>query len=202
VAAKQDAKVEELSSSLMEQRQKVDQLRNENQQLSIEREVWKSSESRAVRESQEFSKERNSANERLNELQRNFVDQGHVHESQMAKVDQRIKEMSRELQTSRKQLADLMDDHRTLTSRREAELNEFKIKSERFIAASEKDKADLLAATSREEASKTRITELAKRVAESEEKLLGYRGRDLNIQLLSSTQDPAKNIEIALSQAK
>lgn len=203
VAAKQEAKIDELSNTLMALRQYTDRLQNENQQMKIEREVWKTSEARALKESQEFLRERNSANERLAEIQRSFNDREHFHETQIKKMDTRGENISRDLQVTRKQLAEIMNDHRALTARRDAELKESQIKTERLTAESEKAKNENSEVLKREELLNDRLQDTLKLLEESEEKLLAYKGRDLNRQIPgSSLQDPVRNIEMALAQAK
>jgi hypothetical protein len=200
--AKQEARNEELSRNIMTLREEIEQARVENQQMKIEREVWKTSEQRAVKEAQELLKERNGANERLRDLQRNLDDRERAQDSQFKRNEKMLEEISRDLQLSRKQLADLMDDHRTLTTRREAELKESKVKTERHNAELDRLRADLDASKSTEQSLNSKVQALSKALAEEKERVVVYKGRDASAGLPGPPNDPTRNISMALAQAK
>lgn len=204
LAAKQDAKIEELSSTLMSLRETNEHLRSENQNIKIEYEVSKKSETRAINDSQELLRERNNANERLRDFQRHFEEKERNHELQCNKIEERLEESSRELQVSRRQLSDLIDDHRSLSARREAELKEFQMKSERFNTDVQKSKNELDSYLLTESTLKLKVQELTSQVKDFEDKLNVYKGRDINLRLLASDtpNDPMRNLQLALSQAK
>ena len=105
----------------------------ENQQYKIERQIWKSSEARVLKESQDLVKERNAANDRIRELQDALDESDRKSGMKIKRMEDQVEEVNRDLQLSRKQLADVIDDHRTLTAKRDAELREFQIKMERMV---------------------------------------------------------------------
>ncbi len=97
ISAKQDARIEELSSTVMDLRLKLENISHENSQLLIEKEVWKSSKARALAESQELLSERNSANQRLAELQRTLESKDHLYQVNNNKLEKKLDETSQEL---------------------------------------------------------------------------------------------------------
>jgi hypothetical protein len=97
ISAKQDARIEELSSTVMDLRLKLENISHENSQLLIEKEVWKSSKARALAESQELLSERNSANQRLAELQRTLESKDHLYHVNNNKLEKKLDETSQEL---------------------------------------------------------------------------------------------------------
>lgn len=132
-ATRQDIKIEELANNLLQARQSMESVSAENQQFKIERQIWKSSESRVVKESQDFLKERNSANDRIRELQDALNESDRKAGTKLKRLEDQIEQLNRDLQLSRKQLADVLDDHRTLSAKRDAELRESQIKMERMV---------------------------------------------------------------------
>lgn len=202
IAAKKDAKIEEQYEIIINLRDSIEKIDRELKQKNVEQEVWKASETRAIRECEEYLRQRNSATERINDLQRNFDEREHNHEKITKKLETRLEEVSRDLQKSRKQLSDMMDDQRTFTARREAELKDAQIKSEKYIKDVENLKAELAASRHSEEMLQSRIKELSKQVSDNEEKLLSYKGRDLSYTRLGTSQDESSMADLALSQAK
>lgn len=97
LTAKQDARIEELFNNLSEARHSIEDLRSENQQLKIEKEVWRTSENRTMKESQELLRERNSANDRLRDIQKHSEDREKHFETKLQKVEQRFEDISRDL---------------------------------------------------------------------------------------------------------
>ena len=132
-ATRQDIKIEELANSLLQARQSMETVTAENQQYKIERQIWKSSEARVLKESQDLVKERNAANDRIRELQDTLDESDRKSGMKIKRMEDQVEEVNRDLQLSRKQLADVIDDHRTLTAKRDAELREFQIKMERMV---------------------------------------------------------------------
>jgi predicted RNase H-like nuclease len=53
--------------------------------------------------------------------------------AQIAKMQELTDQLSQELQLARKQLANLMDDNRTVTAKRDSELREYQIKIEKLV---------------------------------------------------------------------
>lgn len=132
-ATRQDIKIEELANSLLQARQSMESVNAENQQYKIERQIWKSSEARVLKESQDFLKERNAANDRIRELQDALDESDRKSGTKLKRMEDQVEELNRDLQLSRKQLTDVIDDHRTLSSKRDAELRESQIKMERMV---------------------------------------------------------------------
>lgn len=133
-ATRQDIKIEELANNLLQARQSMEAISAENQQYKIERQIWKSSEARVLKESQDLLKERNSANDRIRELQDALDESDRKSGAKLKRLEDQTEELNRDLQLSRKQLTDVIDDHRTLSAKRDAELRESQIKMERMVS--------------------------------------------------------------------
>ena len=86
-----------------------------------------------MKESQDIARERNSANDRMRELQNHLEEKERKSGTKLKRMEDQLDEMTRELALSRKQISDLMDDHRTLTSKRDAELRESQIKIQKLV---------------------------------------------------------------------
>lgn len=88
-----------------------------------------------MKESKDFLKERNSANDRIRELQDALEENDRKAVAKVKRLEDRMEELNRDLQLSRKQLADVIDDHRTLSAKRDAEIRESQIKTEKLVSA-------------------------------------------------------------------
>ena len=141
---RQESKLQESSTSLHEARQTLELIRNENQQMKIEKEVWKASESRAVKERQDLVRERNAATDRLREVQHQLDDKDRIATAERKRLEERLEEAHKELyafwnsilrtrQTTRKQLTDLMDEHRSMSARHDLESKESQSKSGHLV---------------------------------------------------------------------
>jgi nucleoprotein TPR len=130
---RQDLKIEEIQNSLNVCRQELNLTSSECQQLKIEKQLWKTSEQRSLKENQGLVRERNEANDRVRELQDHISLQDRKQQAQVKKLESKIEELGREIFASRKQIQDLGDDNRQLSARRSAELNESQIKIERLV---------------------------------------------------------------------
>jgi response regulator RpfG family c-di-GMP phosphodiesterase len=86
-----------------------------------------------LKESQDIIRERNTANDRIRELQNHMEEKDRKSATKVKRVEDQLDELTRELALSRKQVSDLMDDHRTLTSKRDAELRESQIKIQKLV---------------------------------------------------------------------
>ncbi|KAL2914443.1 Protein mlp1 [Polyrhizophydium stewartii] len=204
-SARQDAKTQELTDSLMEARLASDTLRGENQQLKIEREVWKSSEARAIREAQDLVRERNAANDRLRELQLQLEERERLASTEKIKADDRLEVLSRDLQLVHKQLSDALDDSRTISARRDAEQKEAHIKIERLTTQIEKLRGELLLSQNKEETLSARAQDLASRLAVADEKLALLEGRGRTSSTLgaeASDQDKIRDLELKVAESR
>lgn len=202
MTAKKESKIDELSDILSTLRESLERLKQEINQKNIEQEVWKQSEARAIRESEDYLRQRNSAMERINDLQRIFDEKTHENEKMLKQTAQSAEDLSKELKIERRQVSNLMDDLRTITARREAELKDSQIKIERFTIDLEKLRTELASSINSEDVLKSRIRELTKKNSDLEEKLLSYKGRELSYPGIGSSHDEASITELALSQAK
>jgi nucleoprotein TPR len=202
MSGKQDAKIEELSQSLATARQAVDQLNNENQQLKIEREIFKNSETRSANEIKELVRERNSANQRIRELQLHLEELTRKHELQMSKLQDKLDEMTRDLQLSRKHLADIMDDNRTLAAKRDAELRESQIKIEKLNVDYERIKGDYALTKNKEENAVAKVADLTAKISLLEKRSIHFEGRVAQGVLGDLSSDQQRLIESDLAQTR
>lgn len=200
MSARQDAKIDELSNSLMISRQSLEKITIENQQMKVERQIWKTSEARHVKEAQDLIRERNTANDRIGELQAHLEDQNQKSASQLKKVQDQMEELTRDLRLSRKQLADAIDDNRTLTSKRDAELRESQIKMERLKVDLEKAKGDLALAVNKEENALTRLKELMTKISTLESRSMHFESMPSGTNV--DTERPSGILESDLAQLR
>ncbi|KAJ3322833.1 hypothetical protein HDV06_002694 [Boothiomyces sp. JEL0866] len=180
MSTRQDLKIEELSNTLSNTRQTLDTITFENQNLKLEKQVWKQSESRMSKDAQDLIKERNLANDRIREIQSLLEEKDHIHIQNVKKFESQIEQLGRELQLSRKQLNDLLDDQRTLSSKRDAEMREYQLKVEKLTANYERTKGELSVVQSKESAATARLAELTIRLEQAENKARIYEEKILN----------------------
>ncbi|KAI8896524.1 hypothetical protein BC833DRAFT_95143 [Globomyces pollinis-pini] len=133
-ANKQDLKIDELNSSLTTCRNTLDTFAAEKQQLEIERQIWKASEARCAAQIQDLQQQRNSSHDRVKELQSFWEEKDKKAGIQLKKLEDQIESLNRELQLSRKQLSDVMDDHRTLLAKRDTLVRETQSKLEKLVS--------------------------------------------------------------------
>jgi nucleoprotein TPR len=203
-ATRQDIKIEELSNAVIQARQNLECCMGENQNLKVEKQIWKASEQRMVKESQDVLKERNLANDRIRELQDHLDERDRKSGIKMRKMEEQLEEMNRDLQLSRKQLADVIDDHRTLTSKRDAELRESQIKMERLTVDFERAKGELMLVQNKEQNSSSKVVELTAKIAALEQQAVRPRQALESMSMGSSSIDPNPlfDIESELRQVK
>eukprot|EP00842_Homolaphlyctis_polyrhiza_P006575 jgi/Hompol1/6919/HPOL_000686-RA len=203
-SGRQDARTQELSNAMMEARIAADTLRSENQHLKVEREVWKASESRALKEVQDLMRERNSANERLNDIQLKFTERESAWNAEKLKLDERLEVLIRELQVVRKQHADAMDELRGSTLQHESVRKDLQLRCERLNIDLEKCRGELALAKSKEENLTAKSNDLATRLAIAEQRVAQFEGRNKDGQLLAQQTDQQKirELELELAQAK
>jgi len=200
---RQEAKAQEFSDALQTSRQEMSLLRNENQQMKIEREVWKATESRIVKDNQDLAKERNALGDRLREIQHQLDDKDRIAVSERKRLEDRLEDTHKELKTSRKQLTDLMDEHRSMSARYELEGKELQSKIEHLSSSLERLKGELVLAQSKESTAAERVQELTSRLASTEEKLNIYEGRSIsNTNSSNSPEDQIKTLELKISEYK
>ncbi|KAH9244044.1 hypothetical protein BASA81_018584 [Batrachochytrium salamandrivorans] len=183
----------------------LESLQSENQQLKIERGVWKSSETRAVRDAQDLTRERNSANDRLRDLQHELDERVRVVASERAKAEDRLESLNRDIQLVRKQLADTLDDNRTLNAQKDSEQKEAHIKIERLTAQIEKLRGELLLAQHKEESLASKTQDLSSRLIVAEERVALYEGRSKTNSTLGANAtdlDKIRDLDTKLTQTK
>ncbi|KAH6570117.1 hypothetical protein BASA62_004475 [Batrachochytrium salamandrivorans] len=205
LSSRHDAKTQELTDGLMNARMSLESLQSENQQLKIERGVWKSSETRAVRDAQDLTRERNSANDRLRDLQHELDERVRVVASERAKAEDRLESLNRDIQLVRKQLADTLDDNRTLNAQKDSEQKEAHIKIERLTAQIEKLRGELLLAQHKEESLASKTQDLSSRLIVAEERVALYEGRSKTNSTLGANAtdlDKIRDLDTKLTQTK
>jgi nucleoprotein TPR len=201
---RQESKVQELTVSLSEARQTLEIVKNENQQMKIDREVWKATEARTIKERQDLVRERNSAIDRLREVQHQFDDRDRLSTAERKRLENQLESVQKEMQSTRKQLSDLMDEHRSMTARHDLQSKESQSKIESLSTSLEKTKGELSLSQNKEANLNEKLHELNSRFKNAEDKLSIYEGRArlLSQAAESSPEDRVKTYELKLSQAK
>lgn len=200
---KYEAKSQEATIAYQEARQNLEIFRSENQQMKIEKEVWKASEGRAVQERLDLTRERNAAIDRLRELQHQMDDKDRVSTAERKRLEERLEEEHKELQSSRKQLSDLMEEHRSMSARHDLEAKDVQSKTEQLSTNLEKGKGELLLSKNKESFLNERVQDLSARLKAAEEKLAIHEGRSkLAAQTGASPEDNIKDLELKLNQAR
>ncbi|KAJ3313257.1 hypothetical protein HDV04_002241 [Boothiomyces sp. JEL0838] len=205
MSTRQDLKIEELSNTLSSTRQTLDTTTFENQNLKLEKQVWKQSETRMSKDVQDLIKERNLANDRIREIQSLLEEKDHAHLQNAKKFEAQIEQLGRELQLSRKQLNDLLDDQRTLSSKRDAEMREYQLKVEKLTGNYERTKGELSVIQSKEAAATARLSELTIRLEQAENKARIYEEKILNTGELgpeATEIDQIRSLESELAKAR
>ncbi|KAJ8326896.1 Protein mlp1 [Batrachochytrium dendrobatidis] len=205
MSSRHDAKAQELTDGLMDAKMSVETLQNENQQLKIEREVWKSSESRAMRDVQDLIRERNAANDRLRDLQHQLDERERLVSAEKAKLEDRLESLTRDIQLVRKQLGETLDDNRTLTAKRDSEQKESHIKIERLTSQIEKLRGELILTEHKEETLNLKCQDLSSRLAVAEERAALYEGRSKNnfgLGADATDLDKIRDLDLKLTQSK
>ncbi|KAJ3275866.1 hypothetical protein HDV01_006732 [Terramyces sp. JEL0728] len=205
MSTRQDLKIEELSNTLSTTRQSLDTVAFENQNLKLEKQVWKQSESRMSKDVQDLIKERNLTNDRNREIQSLLEEKDHAHLQNVKKFESQIEQLGRELQLSRKQLNDLLDDQRSLTSKRDAEMREYQLKTEKLTSSYERTKGELSVVQTKEASAATRVTELTIRLEQAESKARIYEEKILNTNELgpeATEVDQIRSLESELAKAR
>ena len=94
---RQETKIQELTVSISEARQTLEIYKNENQQMKIDREVWKATESRTIKERQDLVRERNSAIDRLREVQHQFDDKDRLATAERKRIESQLEFSQKEM---------------------------------------------------------------------------------------------------------
>lgn len=201
---RQESKIQELSVNLSEARQTLEIIKNENQQMKIDREVWKATEARTIKERQDLVRERNSAIDRLREVQHQFDDKDRLATAERKRIESQLDSVQKEMQSTRKQLNDLMDEHRSMTSRHDIQSKESQSRIESLSTSLEKSKGELTLSQNKEANLNERLHDVNARLKNAEEKLSIYEGRArlLSQAAESSPEDRVKTYELKLNQAK
>jgi nucleoprotein TPR len=201
---RQESKIQELTVSLSEARQTLEIFKNENQQMKIDREVWKATEARTMKERQDLVRERNSTIDRLREVQHQFDDRDRLATGERKRLENQLESVQKEMQSTRKQLSDLMDEHRSMSARHDLQSKESQSRIEGLSTSLEKTKGELSLSQNKEANLNEKMHELNSRLKNAEEKLSIYEGRArlLSQAAESSPEDRVKTYELKLNQAK
>ena len=200
---RQESKMQDVSIHLQESRSTVDILKNENQQAKIEREVWKSNESRLVKERQELIKERNAATDRLRELQYQMEDKEKALASERDKLESRYQDVLKELQSTRQKLNEKMDEQLSLSCRYECESKESQKKIETLSTNLEKIKGELSLSLNKESHLNEKVVDLSLRLKSVQDQLFIHENNSKSIRKDDeSPQDALKSLELSLSQSQ
>lgn len=97
-----------------------------------------------------------------------------------------------------------MDDHRALTSRREAELTESQIKLEKHASEAEKLQNELASYKREQDLLHAKLVDTTSKLTSAEEKLKFFEGRALNRQFstTATAEEQARDVELALAQTR
>ncbi|RKO90893.1 hypothetical protein BDK51DRAFT_25808 [Blyttiomyces helicus] len=195
-----DAKVQDLSNAILEERTDTEKLRKENQCLIVERDVEKGIVARSRQESQSLLRERNQAHERLASLQRLLTDKEASFSASITRFESKLEALERELTLSRRQAHDALEESRATTARTAAEARAASARIEKLAA----ERARALAEC---DAGKSRAAELAARVEELVGKLAVAEARlDSEAAAQEGGEEGARakvrELEIAIAAAK
>ena len=201
---RQESKIQELTVNLSESRQTLEIIKNENQQMKIDREVWKATEARTIKERQDLVRERNSTIDRLREVQHQFDDKDRLATAERKRIEGQLELAQKEMQSTRKQLNDIMDEHRSMTARHDIESKEAQSRIETLSTSLEKARGELSLSQNKESNLNERLHEVNARLKAAEEKLSIYEGRArlISQSTESNPEDRVKTLEIKLNQAK
>ncbi|TPX30564.1 hypothetical protein SmJEL517_g05905 [Synchytrium microbalum] len=145
--------------------------------LRAQLEVLKNVEERSKNEVSFHINERQRLDLLLKDLQRAQDAFERSSADQTRRLEERCASLDRELTAAKRQGAELSDELRGLSARRESEARDAQVKAERLTAELQKVHQDLAVSKTKEEGLTERVKDLTQRLAVSEERLAVYENR-------------------------
>ena len=170
-AAKQDLRTQQVAEDLVETKGLLDSMRNENANLKVERDFFKTIEKRLTADNDVHFSERTRLNN-LNASLQNLLNEREQSDGETRrKLQTQVENLEEELRKTKKELSDQVEEHKRTSDRREYEHQQSQKRIDDLISSLGSVREDLVAAKTTRDHLQARVDELSVELRSAEERV-------------------------------
>ena len=170
-AAKQDLRVQQVAEELVEAKGLADSMRNETANLKAEKDFWKAIEKRITEDNESLLNERGRLNALNANLQNLLNEREHSDTEARRRLQTQADNFEKELQATKKQLSEEMEDNKRSTQRREYDHEQSQKRIDDLVSSLGNTREELVAAKMTRDHLSTRVDELTIELRSAEERV-------------------------------
>ncbi|KAK9447702.1 uncharacterized protein V1518DRAFT_420191 [Limtongia smithiae] len=201
---KQDIKIQQVSSEVVELKTTIESLRNDNANLNAEKNLFSSTQQRLTQNNEMLTEERNRNTSTIAYLQNMLVE----HQQNEADIRKRLSRQSENLETElaavRQKLDSANDELRNLTIHKQYEISELQRKTKKLTEELAVTKELLSKTQNSEERLQTQIVNLSEKLSATEEKAALYQRQieETGFSVSKNLEAEVANLREALQTAR
>ncbi|RDW65842.1 putative filament-forming protein (Tpr/p270) [Aspergillus mulundensis] len=170
-ANRQDLKTQQAAEDLVESKGLIDSLQRESANLKAEKTLWKSIEKRLIEDNETLRNERSRLDSLNANLQNILNEREHADSESRRRLQQNVETLESELQTTKRQLNEQVEESKKATLRREYENEQNQKRIDDLITSLSSAKEELVAVKTTRDHLQSRVDELTVELRSAEERL-------------------------------